>query len=179
MVKGANNIKLFRRITLINVPFKLCARAYATRLAPIAQRVILQSETAFLKGLNILEGPIALLEIVHELKRTKRNGVLLKLDFEKAYDQVNWEFIREMLLKKGFEAGFSHRIMHLVSCGQRAVMINSEVGKFFRKRRGLREGDPSSPFILNFIADALSAMLAKDWAAGHIKGLVPHLIPWG
>lgn len=92
-VKGADNIKLFRPITLINVPFKICAKAYATRLAPIAQRVIAQSQTAFLKGRNILEGPIALLEIVHELKRTKQKGVLLKLDFEKACDRVNWEFM--------------------------------------------------------------------------------------
>jgi hypothetical protein len=92
-VKGADNIKLFRPITLINVLFKVCAKAYATRLAPIAQRVISKSQTAFLKDRNILEGPIALLEIVHELKHTKGKGVLLKLDFEKAYDRVNWEFV--------------------------------------------------------------------------------------
>ena len=141
--------------------------------------MILKSQTAFLKGSNILEGPIALLEIVHELKRTKGKGVMLKLDFEKAYNQVNWEFVREVLLKKGFEAGFVHHIMHLVSCGQTAVTINGEVGKFFRNKRGLRQGDPRSPLIFNFVADALSAMLAKDRAAGHIKGLVAHLIPGG
>ena len=94
----------------------------------MAQRVILKSQTAFLKGRNILEGSIVLGEIVHELKRTKWKGILLKLDFEKAYDRVNWEFIREVFLKKGFEAGLVHQIMHLISCGKTAVTINREMG---------------------------------------------------
>lgn len=76
--------------SVINVPFKICAKAYSTRLAPIAQRVINRSQSAFLKGHNILEGPVVLQEIIHELKRTKQQVVLLKLDFEKAYDRVNW-----------------------------------------------------------------------------------------
>uniref|UniRef100_A0A8R7JY44 Reverse transcriptase domain-containing protein n=1 Tax=Triticum urartu TaxID=4572 RepID=A0A8R7JY44_TRIUA len=67
--------------------------------------------------------------------------------------------------------------MHLVSSGHTAVTINGEMRKFFRNKRGLRQGDPSSPLIFNFVTDALSAMLAKARAAGHIKGLVPHLIP--
>ena len=88
-VNGTDNIKLFRPITLINVPFKICAKAYATRLAPITQQVISKSQTGFLEDRNILEGTIALLEIVHELKHSKGKGLLLKLDFEKAYDRVN------------------------------------------------------------------------------------------
>ena len=178
-VKGTDNIKLFRPITLINVPFKLCAKAYAVRLTPIAQRVISRSQTGFIKGRNILEGPVALAEIVHELKRTKGQGVLLKLDFEQADDRVCWEFVREVLLKKGFDAGFVHRMMHLISCGNTAVSINGEMGKFFRNKRGLRQGDPSSPLIFNFVADALAAMVARARGAGHVKGVVPHLIPGG
>ena len=178
-VKGADDIKQFRPITLINVPFKICAKAYASRLAPVAQRVISPSQSGFLKQRNILEGPLALLEIVHELKRTKSRGVILKLDFEKAYDRVNWEFVRQVLIKKGFDVGFVHRIMHLVSSGHTAVTINGVMGKFFRNKRGLRQGDPSSPLIFNFVADALAALISKARAAGHIKGLISHLIPGG
>ena len=178
-VKGADSIKQYRPITLINVPFKICAKAYASRLAPVAQRVIHKSQTTFLKGRNILEGPIALTEIIHELKRTRGQGVILKLDFEKAYDRVNWEFVREVLLKKGFEAGFVHRIMHLISSGNTSIIVNGDMGKFFRNRKGLRQGDPVSPLVFNFVADALAALLSKSREAGHITGLVPHLIPGG
>lgn len=83
--------------------------------------------SSFIKGRFILEGPVALQEIVHELKRTKQQAILLKLDFEKAYDHVNWEFLCEVLLRKGFEAGRVHRIIQLVSGGQTAILINGEV----------------------------------------------------
>jgi hypothetical protein len=55
--------------------------------------VISPNQTAFIKGRFILDGSLALLEIIHELKRKKLGGVLLKLDFEKAYDRVNWDFL--------------------------------------------------------------------------------------
>ncbi|KAE8779737.1 Hydroxyisourate hydrolase [Hordeum vulgare] len=79
--------------------------------------------------------------------------VLLKLDFEKAYNRVNWEFIRET-----------------------PVSINGELGNFFRNKRGLRQGHPSSPLIFNLVVDALSTMIK---VAGHILGVAPHLIPGG
>lgn len=72
-----DNIRLCRPITLINFSFKIYTKVYATHLALVAQCVILKSQTAFLKGCNILEGPIALLEIVQELKHTKGKGSCL------------------------------------------------------------------------------------------------------
>ena len=178
-VQGADNIRQYRPIALINVPFKICAKACATRLGPIAHRTIQRNQSAFIRGRNILEGPLALQEIVHELKRTKEPAVLLKLDFEKAYDRVNWDFLRQVLLGRGFSAVWVHRVLQLVSGGQTAVSVNGEIGHFFRNKRGLRQGDPMSPLLFNFVVDALSAMLSKAAAAGHIQGLVGHLIPGG
>nr|BDI54533.1 retrotransposon protein, putative, unclassified [Triticum aestivum] len=60
-----------------------------------------------------------------------------------------------------------------------AVTINGTMGSFFRNKRGLRQGDPSSPLIFNFVADILAAMIHKARGAGNIKWLVPHLIPGG
>ena len=60
------------------------------------------------------------------------------LDFEKAYDRVNWLFLREVLLKKGFEVTYVNRIMQLVSGGQTAININGEIGPYFRNKRGVR-----------------------------------------
>ena len=93
-VAGADNIRQFRPIALINVPFKICSEATTARLVPTAQHTISRTQTAFIRGQNILEGSLALQEIIHELKRTKELAILLKLDFEKAYDRVSWSFLR-------------------------------------------------------------------------------------
>ena len=84
-----------------------------------------------------------------------------------------------MLTRKGFESGFIHRILQLVQGGQTAISINGEIGSFFRNKRGVRQGDPISPLLFDFIADALALMLDAASRAGHIKGVIPHLIPGG
>ena len=69
--------------------------------------------------------------------------------------------------------------MQLVTGGQTVISVNGEIGSFFQNRRGLRHGDPMSPFLFNFVVDALAALPRKATTAGHIKGVVSHLIPGG
>jgi hypothetical protein len=75
-VPGAENIKQYRPIALINVIFKLVSKAFAVRLSPVAHRVISQAQTAFIKGRFIQDGPLALHGIIHELKTKKLQAVL-------------------------------------------------------------------------------------------------------
>jgi mannosylglycoprotein endo-beta-mannosidase len=178
-VPGANDIRQFRPIALINVIFKFVAKAYAVRLSPIAHRTISPTQSAFIRGRHIHEGILALQEIIHETKSKKLRGVFLKLDFEKAYDRVSWAFLREVLLRKGFEPGWVHRAIGLVSGGQTAITVNGEVGNFFRNGRGVRQGDPLSPLLFDFVVEALASILDRAREAGHISGLIPHLIPGG
>ena len=175
----AENIKQFRTIALINVIFKLVSKAFAARLSPVAHRVISRSQSAFLKGRLIHDGDLALHEVVHELKSKNLPAVVLKLDFEKAYDRVSWAFLREVLTRKGFESGVIHRLMQLVTGGQTDFPINGEVGPFFRNKQGVRQGDPSSPILFNFMADALAGMLEAASRVGHIRGVVPNLMDGG
>jgi hypothetical protein len=72
-----------------------------------------------------------------------------------------------------------HRLNQLVRNGKTAISINGEIGPFFWNQRGVRQGDPLSPLLFNFVVEALSTMLARANAAGHISGVVPHLIPGG
>ena len=69
--------------------FKICSKATTSRLVLIAHRTISRTQTAFIRGRNILDGSLALQEILHELQCTKEPAILLKLDFKKAYDRMN------------------------------------------------------------------------------------------
>jgi hypothetical protein len=68
-------------------------------------------------------------------------------------------------------------MMQLVSEGQTAISINGEVGPYFRNKRRVRQGDPISPMLFDFVGDALDVILSRARAAEHIQGVVPHLIP--
>lgn len=101
-LKEVSSIRQFRPICLLNVSFKILTKLLATRLGVIADRIVNKSQSAFIKGRNILDGVVALHEIVHELRCSKRKGVILKLNFEKAYDKIHWNFLEEVMLRKGF-----------------------------------------------------------------------------
>jgi hypothetical protein len=77
---------------VLNVSFKFFTKVIANRLAMVASKVIGPSQSAFLPGRYILDGIVILHETLLELKRKKMDGVILKLDFEKAYGKVNWHF---------------------------------------------------------------------------------------
>ena len=153
-------ISQFRPIALINNFAKIPAKGLATRVSPIAHRVISPFQSAFIKGRFILDGVLCLHEIVHDLRTKGTKVVVLKLDFEKAYDSVSWNFLRQVLLAKGFEGAVVHRLMQLVSGGHSAVAVNGQISNFFANGRGLRQGDLASPLLFNFVADALSHILS-------------------
>jgi hypothetical protein len=99
-IKEANTIKQYRPICLLNVDYKWFSKVFTLRLTPFADKVISENQIAFIPGRYILEGVIILHETLHELRVKKMQGVILKLDFEKAYDKVRWSFMIEVLRKK-------------------------------------------------------------------------------
>jgi len=98
----AIKIQQFRPIFLLNVSFKVFTKVATNRVNSLVQKVIQPSQTAFLPRLYILEGVTILHEIIHELHRKKLNGVIFKVDDEKAYDKVKWLFLQQTLRLKGF-----------------------------------------------------------------------------
>jgi len=79
---------------MLNVSFKIFTKVLANRLTGVANKVARLSQTTFLLGRSILEGLVVLHETIQELHKKKKDGVILILDFEKAYDKVNWPFLQ-------------------------------------------------------------------------------------
>jgi hypothetical protein len=102
------------------------------RLNTVADHVVLPSQTAFMQGRNILDGVAVLHETVHEMHSKKLNGVILKLDFEKAYDKVKWSFLQQTLRMKGFSPEWRALIHDFVYGGSVAIRVNDDTGHYFQ-----------------------------------------------
>jgi hypothetical protein len=107
------------------------------------------------------------------------NGVILKLNFEKACDKVKWDLLQQTLRIKGFFEKWCHWINQIVSKGSVGVKVNDNIGRYFQTKKGLRQGDPLSHILFNLIADMLSTLINRAQENGQIRGLVPHLVEGG
>jgi hypothetical protein len=101
-IREVVNVKKFRPICLLNVFYKFFTKILASRLMEVVGDIISENQIAFIKGRNILEGVLILHEVVHELNGKKQSGIILKLDFEKTYDKVHWDFLEDVLILKDF-----------------------------------------------------------------------------
>jgi hypothetical protein len=97
IILEATHIKQFCPICLLNVSFKIFIKVTVNRMTGIVTKLIIPSQTTFILGRNIMEGVVMLHETIHEIHRKKMSDVILKLDFEKVYDKVNWKFLQETL----------------------------------------------------------------------------------
>jgi hypothetical protein len=145
----------------------------------VADHVVQPSQTAFRQGRNILDGVVTLHETVHELHSKKLNGVILKLDFEKAYDKVKWSFLQQILRMKGFSDEWHALINSFVTGGSVAIKVNDDVGTYFQTLKGLRQGDSLSPMLFNIVDDMLAIMIKRAKNDGIIEGVIPHLVDGG
>src|SRR4051812_17682988 len=118
-------------------------------------------------------------ETVQEMHTKKLNGVIFKIDFEKAYDKVKWSFLQQTLRMKGFSEEWCALIHSCVSGGSVSVNVNDEIGCFFQTKKGLRQGDPLSPILFNIVADMLAIMIERAKLDNQIEGVVPHLVDGG
>jgi hypothetical protein len=143
-----NRIQQYRLICLLNVSYKIFTKVATNRINQIADRIISPSQTAFMRGQNILEGVVILHESIHELHRKKQNGVIFKIDFEKAYDKVKWPFLFQSLKMKGFLAKWISWIKSFIMGGSVAVNVNDDVGHFFQTKKAF---DRETPFPRSYL----------------------------
>jgi hypothetical protein len=177
--KEVKRIQQYGLICMLNVSFKIFTKVLANRLTSIACRITKPSQSAFLPGRYILVGVVVLHETIHELKRKKQNGLILKLDFEKAYDKVNWDFLQQVLRMRGFPRLWCQWMENVVTKGSVCVQVNDDLGHFFQTGKGLRQGDPLSPILFNLVLDMLTVLIERAKSLGFLDGLVPHLVEDG
>ncbi|KAM6583826.1 hypothetical protein CsatB_010828 [Cannabis sativa] len=171
--KNPQHMKDLRPIALCNVLYKVITKVMTNRMKPFMSEIIADSQSAFVPGRLISDNVLVSFEVLHYLKR-KRKGktsfMALKLDMSKAYDRIEWPFLEAMLRKMGFVENWIRLIMTCVSTARYKVIHDAyEVGPICPSR-GIRQGDPLSPYLFIICAEGLSSLLYKYERNGWIHG---------
>ena len=164
----------FRPISLCNVIYKIISKVLANRLKQILPQLIAPSQSAFVPGRLITDNVLVAYETLHTMhcRRKGRKGALAKkLDISKAYDCVEWEFLKGLMVRLGFPKLWIERVMRCVSTPSFSECVNGKEYGTILPTRGLRQGDPLSPYLFLLCAEGFSALLAKSKEKGRIKGV--------
>ena len=135
-VSGAEKIQQNRPICLLRCPYKLITKVLDRRVAIYANKLISPTQNAFVKGRNIMDGVLSLHEILNYTYVKKKVGIVLKLDFEKAYDKVNWDFLLECHKMRGFDKTWCGCIEQILHNGTVSIKLNGSVGPYFQSKKG-------------------------------------------
>ncbi|KAA3453752.1 reverse transcriptase [Gossypium australe] len=163
----------FRPISLCSVLYKIVAKTIANKMQNVIGLCIDEVQSAFVPGHLIIDNVLLAYDILHTFrqKRTGKKGYMtVKLDMSKAYDRVEWNFVKEMMPKMGFAHEWMGLIMKCITSVSYAVNINGYRGRVFQPTRGLRQGDPLSPFLFLICNKGLSSLMRVANQAGLVKG---------
>ncbi len=160
-----------RPISLVHILSKIMSKVLATRLQKCLHLLINPHQAAFVKGRSILDNFLCAQFLVHHLHATKTEAAVLKIDFERAFDHINWAFVKETLAARGFGAFWIGWIDILLKSASAVVILNGTPGNSFNCERGLRQGDPLSPLLFILCVDVLYRMLQAAVTSDLLPGV--------
>lgn len=164
----------FRPISLCNFCLKIITKILANRLKTILDRVVTPHQFAFIPGRLIQDSIIVAHEAFHHPKINRRGSkfdMAISLDFNKAYDRVEWNFLEAVLRRMGFHDTWVHWVMQTVTTVKFSVFANGAKRANVTPSRGLRQGDPLSPYLFLLVIDVLSKLLIQGVSGNLFTGI--------
>jgi len=149
----------FRPISLVGCLYKIVSKVLSLQLKKVMSKLIDSRQSSFLKGRGILDSVLVANEVLEEVKRRKKRCVYFKVDYEKAYDSVSWEFLFYMLGRLGFCGKWIRWIKSCLESSSVSVLVNGSPTSEFCPKRGLRQGDPLAPFLFFIVAEGLAGVV--------------------
>ena len=161
-------LKNWRPISLMNVDYKIASKVLALRLKKVIPQVVHWNQTGFVADRYIGDSIRSIWDVMEFTKQKNISGILLALDFEKAFDSLEWSYLLQVLELYNFGPSFLQWIKTLYSGACSCVMNNGHASGYFNLKRGVRQGDPISPYLFLL---AIEVLLIKIRSDKEIKGI--------
>jgi hypothetical protein len=164
----------FMPIALCNIMLKIVTKTISNRIKHVFIDIISAQQSVFLPGRLINDNTLIAYEAFHYIKQAKSRKyghVGIKLDMAKAYDCIEWCFLEETLTTMGFPIRLIQTSMGCVSTVSFSILVNGNPSPSFRPQRGIRQGDPLSPYVFILCDDVLSSLITKLQDNNQIKGI--------
>ena len=169
--KPKQYIKNWRPISLLNVTYKIASACIASRLKTILPKIIDPDQSGFMTDRFTGDNIRLIYDIFNYANKNQKTGILLLIDFEKAFDSVSWSFLDKSLSYFNFGPTLQKWIKIFYTNIKSSVMINGKVSNWFKIGRGCRQGDPISPYLFLICAEVLAHLIRQN---NNIKGFKMH-----
>ena len=166
--KPREYLKNWRPISLLNVVYKIGSSCIANRIKNVLPTLIHEDQTGFVPGRYIGDNLRLLYDIIHYLKEENLQGLLVSIDFEKAFDSVDWGFMEKVLKQFGFGKDIIQWVSAFYKDIKSSIIVNGQASSSFNIERGCRQGDPISPYLFILCAEVLACRIRED---ENIKGI--------
>ena len=160
--KNRHFLKNWRPISLLNVVYKLASAVIANRIMAVLNSLIHEDQKGFISGRFIGENVKLIYDILFETKSQNLPGLILSVDFEKAFDTVSWKFIEKVLDYFNFGPSVKSWIKLFQNGSESCIIQNGHMSDFLQLKRGCRQGVPLSPYIFILCAEILGKLVRKN-----------------
>ena len=168
------NIMEFRPISLGNVVSRIVSKVLANRVKSILSNITSNDQSAFIPNRLITDNTTIAYEMLHRMRNWRKGKIghmVIKLNIIKAYDRVEWNFLRRIMLKMGLPDQWVNLAIETMSTASYSMFINGEPKGLIKPTRGIKQGDPLPPYLFLFCAEGLSSMIRKTMTTNKLKGI--------
>ena len=166
--KDRTMLKNWRPISLLNVDSKIASKAISSRLVKILPKLINDNQVGYVQNRNITENIRTIQDLLNFTKIKDIPGLMIMIDFEKAFDSLDWKFLDLVLKKFNFGQSLTNWVKTLYTGASSCVINNGVTSKYFPVERGVRQGDPLSPYLFILAVEVLACAIRQN---KDIKGI--------